>query len=89
MCAFNIRIRCRLIRWLFNKDFDQQIQWIRDILFVFNLQESKIKIYVGVDVDICVNLVVLNSFLELGRFAGSMVGRYCSSSVASFEDQVC
>jgi hypothetical protein len=41
---------------LFNKDFDQQIQWIRDILFIFNVQESNIRIYIGVDGDICVNL---------------------------------
>jgi hypothetical protein len=51
----NIRIRCRLIHRLFNKDFDQLIRWIRDILFVFNLEVSKIRIYVGVDGDICVD----------------------------------
>jgi hypothetical protein len=74
-CAFNIRIQCRLIiyplTFHLNKDFDQQIQWIRDIPFVFNLWESKIKIYAGVDGDICVKW---NSLLELGCFAGSMVG---------------
>ena len=38
--AVYTRIRCRLTHWLFNKDYDQQIQmiqWLRDILFVFNL----------------------------------------------------
>ncbi len=59
--------------WLFNKDFDQRIQWIRDMHSVFNLKESKIKIYVGVDGDIRVNLEFWNSLLELGCFTGSMV----------------
>ena len=36
-CAFNIRFRCRSIHWLFNKDFDQQIQWIGGILILFNV----------------------------------------------------
>jgi hypothetical protein len=72
-CAFKIRTWCRLIHWLFNKDFDQQIQWIRDIHCVFTLLESKIKIYVGVNGDICVNLEFRNSLLELGCFAGSIV----------------
>ena len=31
-CAFNFRIRCQLIHWLFNKGFGQQTQWISDIL---------------------------------------------------------
>ena len=44
--------------------------------------------------DICVNLEFRNSLLELGCFAGSMVGptvlrRYSSSSNISFEDQFC
>ncbi len=58
----------------FKKDFDQKIQWIRDIFWVFNLWESKIKIYVGVDGDICVNLEFWNSLIELGYFAGTLVG---------------
>ncbi len=87
--AFKIRIWCRLILWLFSKNFDQQIQWIRDILFVFDFQESRIKIYVGVNGDICVSLELRNSLLELGCFAGLMVVPtillfFCSF----FEDQV-
>jgi hypothetical protein len=54
----------------FSKDFDQQIHWIRDIPFVFYSSESKIKTYVGVDGDICVNLEFRNSLLELGFFPG-------------------
>jgi hypothetical protein len=54
-CALLNRIRYRLIYWLFKQDFDQKIPWIRNILFVFNFEESKIKIYVGVAGVICVN----------------------------------
>ncbi len=83
---------CRLIHSIsltFNKEFDQQIVYLRATLVLLNLSESKIKIYVGVDGDICVNLKKLNSLLELCCFPGSIVRRHCSSSVASFEDQVC
>ncbi len=73
LCSFNIRIRCRMIHWLVIKDFNQQMQWIRDILLVFDLYESKIKIYDGVDGVICVKLEFWNSLLELGCFAGSIV----------------
>ncbi len=45
-----------LIHRLFIKEFDQQTPKMKDIRCVFNLQESKIMIYVGVDGDICVNL---------------------------------
>ncbi len=31
LCAFSIRNWCRLIHWLFNKDFDERIQRIRDL----------------------------------------------------------
>ncbi len=40
----NSSFLCRLIHWLFNKDPDQRIQWIRDIFFVFNFKETKIQI---------------------------------------------
>ncbi len=58
LCAFNIRIRCRLIDWLLNKDFDLLvwIQWIGDILSVVNFWESEIKIFVGVDDDVIVSI---------------------------------
>jgi hypothetical protein len=48
-CIFNFRNWCRLILWLFNKDFDQQIQWIRDIFFI-KIQDQFIKIQ---DQDLC------------------------------------
>ncbi len=86
-----IVIRCGLIHWLFNKDFDQQIQWIREILFVFNLEESKNKVYAWVDGDICVDLEFRNSLLTQlrRRFNGgsddtALLPEY---SVASIEDQ--
>ncbi len=45
-----------------------------ETFFYLNFHESKIKIYVGVDDNICDNLEFWNSLLELGWFAGSMVG---------------
>ena len=67
--------KCRLVHWLFNKDFDQQIQWIKDIDFVFDWSLMRIQFIIqdqdlcwrlGVDGDICVNLEFRNSLLDLG-----------------------
>ena len=45
-----------------------------ETFFVWYLKESKIKICVGVDGDICVKLWFWNSLLEIGCFADLMVG---------------
>jgi hypothetical protein len=51
------------------------------------MEDSKIKIYVGVDGDISVNSeFCLNSDVSLIQW---WVRRYCSFSIASFEDQIC
>ncbi len=51
----------------FQQGFDQQIQWIRDIYFVFNLQESNIKIYVGVKIQLMVIFLSIQNFELVAR----------------------
>ena len=56
---------------LFLENFDRRIQWIRDSCSVFNFQETKIKIFGGIDEDIIVS--ILNFETRCSISAASLV----------------
>ncbi len=91
VCAVNMQIRCRLIHRLFNKDFGQQIQWIRDILFVFIFKNPRSRFMLEL---IVIFVSIQNFETRCSNLAASLVQwlvrQYCYSfAAASFEDRVC